>query len=266
MQEKPEELKNALKYGTITLTQDGDNLAAGQYRITEVAAPEGYVAQTGSQVVTVLPNNPAGSVFTFYNTKEDIPGPDPGDGSIRKIDADNPSVGIPGAVIKLTSVKLDEGGSFTSTYTTGEGGYISKEDLDFSKLPTGSYVAEEITPPQGYILSSDVSKVKQAFTWDGEHDISLIFENSSKVKVQLKKVDEAGKPLAGAVFVILRDGKVIGTEETKTDGTITVSNVSEGYYEFREVSAPAGFLVVFGVLNRFDEAAHSSSHPSGSGG
>ena len=79
--------------GTITLTQDGDNLAAGQYRITEVAAPEGYVAQTGSQVVTVLPNNPAGSVFTFYNTKEDIPGPDPGDGSIRKIDADTMSLG-----------------------------------------------------------------------------------------------------------------------------------------------------------------------------
>ena len=227
--------------GTISLTQDADGITAGQYRITEVAAPEGYVAQTGSQVVTVLPDNPAGSVFTFYNTKEDIPGPDPGDGSIRKIDADNPTVGLAGAVIKLTSVKLDDGGSFTSTYTTGDGGYISKEDLDFADLPTGSYVAEEITPPEGYILSSDVSKVKQAFTWDGEHDISLIFENSSKVKVQLKKVDESGNPLAGAIFVVLRDGKVIETKETDAAGTITVSNVSEGYYEFREVSAPAGF-------------------------
>ena len=224
--------------GTITLTKEADNLTAGQYMITEEAVPEGYVAQTASQLVTVLPNGSANSVFTFYN-EPDIP--NGGDGSIRKVDADNPTVGIPGAVIRITSVKLDDGGSFTSEYTTGDGGYISKEDLDFSKLPTGSYIAEEITPPEGYILSSDVSKVKQAFVWDGVHDISLIFENSSKVRVQLKKVDESGQPLAGAIFVILRDGQVIGTEETKADGTITVSNVTEGYYQFREVSAPAGF-------------------------
>ena len=223
--------------GTFTLTAEADGLAAGQYKITEEAAPEGYVAQTASQIVTVLPNSSVSNTFTFYNTTTTMDG----DGSIRKVDADNPTVGIPGAVIRITSVKLDDGGSFTSEYVTKDGGYILKEDLDFSELPTGSYVAEEITPPEGYILSSDVSKVKQPFVWDGEHDISLIFENSSKVKVMLKKVDESGSPLAGAIFVILRDGQVIGTEETQADGTITVSNVTEGYYEFREVHAPAGF-------------------------
>ena len=223
--------------GTITLTSEADGLAAGQYKITEVAAPEGFVAQTESQVVTVLPNGSVANTFTFYN----IPDHEEGDGSIRKVDADNPTVGIPGAVIKITSVKLDDGGSFVSEYITGDGGYIPKEDLDFSKLPKGSYIAEEITPPEGFILSSDVAKVKQPFVWDGEHDVSLVFENSSKVKIQLKKVDESNNPLPGAIFVILRDGQIIGTEETSADGTITVSNVTEGYYEFREVHAPAGF-------------------------
>ena len=226
--------------GTFTLTTEADGLAAGQYKITEETAPEGYVAQTVSQIVTVMPNGSANSVFTFYNEPTTTT-TTPGTGSIRKIDADNPTVGIPGAVIRITSVKLDDGGSFVSEYTTGDGGYIPKEDLDFSKLPTGSYVAEEITPPEGFILSSDVSKVKQPFVWDGEHDISLIFENSSKVKVMLKKVDESGSPLAGAIFIVLRDGQIISTEETGPDGTITVSNVTEGHYEFVEVSAPAGF-------------------------
>ena len=226
--------------GTFTLTAEADDLIAGQYKITEEAAPEGYVAQTTSQVVTVMPNGSANSVFTFYNEPTTTT-TTPGTGSIRKVDADNPTVGIPGAVIRITSVKLDDGGSFVSEYTTGDGGYIPKEDLDFSKLPTGSYVAEEITPPEGFILSSDVSKVKQPFVWDGEHDISLIFENSSKVKVMLKKVDESGSPLAGAIFIVLRDGQIISTEETGPDGTITVSNVTEGHYEFVEVSAPAGF-------------------------
>ena len=224
--------------GTITLTREADDLTAGQYKITEESAPAGYTPQTESQVVTVLPGSAAASTFTFYNTPDATEG---GDGSIRKVDADNPTVGIPGAVIRITSVKLDDGGSFFGEYITGDGGYISKEDLDFSKLPKGSFIAEEITPPQGFILSSDVSKVKQPFVWDGEHDVRLVFENSAKVKVQLVKVDESNAPLPGAVFLILRDGQVIGTEETKADGTITVSNVSEGYYEFREVSAPAGF-------------------------
>ena len=138
--------------------------------------------------------SPTRSCSTTSPTKKE------GDGSIRKIDADNPTVGIPGAVIRITSVKLDDGGSYFGEFVTKDGGYILKEDLDFSKLPTGSYIAEEITPPEGYILSSDVSKVKQPFVWDGEHDISLIFENSSKVKIQLKKVDESSSPLPGAVF------------------------------------------------------------------
>ena len=224
--------------GTITLTQEADDLTSGQYLITEEAVPEGYVAQTESQLVTVLPNGAANSVFTFFNVPDQ---PGGGDGSIRKVNADNPTEGIPGAVIRITSVKLDDGGSFFGEYITKDGGYISKEDLDFSKLPTGAYLAEEITPPEGFILSSDVAKVKQPFVWDGKTDVSLVFENSAKVKVQLKKVDESGQPLAGAIFLVLRDGQVIATEETQADGTITVSHVTEGYYEFREVHAPAGF-------------------------
>ena len=227
--------------GTLTLT-DADGLISGQYLITEEAVPEGYVAQTASQLVTVLPNGAANSEFTFYNEPTTTT-TTPGTGSIRKVNADDPTEGIPGAVIRITSVKLDDGGSFFGEYITKDGGYISKEDLDFSKLPTGAFLAEEITPPEGFVLSSNVSKVKQPFVWDGKTDVSLVFENSAKVKVQLKKVDESGQPLAGAIFVVLRDGQVIATEETQADGTITVSHVTEGYYEFREVSVPAPFDV-----------------------
>lgn len=222
--------------GTITLAGTADKLEAGQYKITETDVPPGYTRQTESQTVTVLPNAQTESTVTFYNKPEGS-----GDGTIRKVNADNPTEGIPGAVIRITSIQLDDGGSFDNTYITEDGGYVPKDKLDFSTLPAGSYLAEEITPPQGYILSSDPAKLRQTFVWDGEHDVSLVFENSAKVKIQLKKVDESGQPLAGAIFVILRDGQIIGTEETQADGTITVSNVVEGYYEFREVHAPEGF-------------------------
>ena len=89
--------------GTITLTKEADNLTAGQYLITEESVPEGYVPQTVSQTVTVLPNSSVANTFTFYNEPSGGGGGG-GEGSIRKVDSDNPTVGIPGAVIRITSV------------------------------------------------------------------------------------------------------------------------------------------------------------------
>ena len=206
--------------GTLTLTE-ADGLTSGQFIITEEAVPEGYVAQTASQLVTVLPNGSANSVFTFYNE----PDRKEGDGSIRKVNADDPTQGIAGAVIKLTSIKLDDGGSFTSTYITKDGGYILKEDLDFSKLPTGSYLAEEITPPEGFILSSDPAKLRQTFVWDGEHDVSLVFENDAKVKVQLQKVDENGAPLGG--HFVRKCPPTLFVKPADSDWIAGIFNISE---------------------------------------
>ncbi len=69
--------------------------------------------------------------------------------------------------------------------------------------------------------------------------MSLIFENDAKVKVKLIKLDDSNNPLPGAVFNILRDGQIVGTEATKEDGSITVTDVEEGMYAFVEVSAPS---------------------------
>ena len=108
-------------------------------------------------------------------------------------------------------------------------------------MPIGSYVAEEVTPPNGYSLSKDAGKVRQEFYWDGKTDVSLVFENDAKVKIQLIKLNDANSPLPGAVFHVLRDGQLIGTEITDASGKIIVPNVTEGMYAFVEVSAPAPY-------------------------
>jgi len=87
--------------------------------------------------------------------------------------------------------------------------------------------AEEITQPEGYSLSPDVSKTKQTFVWDGKTDVALVFENDAKVKIRLIKKDDSDNPLPGAVFNIVKDGQIIGTEATKADGGITVTDVTE---------------------------------------
>ena len=118
------------------------------------------------------------------------------------MDADDPTRGLAGAVIKITGVDND----FTGTYVTGAGGYLT--DVPWKDMPLGSYTAEEVTPPEGYTKSPDVNKTKQTFVWDGKTDVALVFENDAKVKVRLIKLDDSGNPLPGAVFNIVRDGQI----------------------------------------------------------
>ena len=213
--------------GTYTLS----GLDASTYSVVELAAPEGYEIDNAGPQYVALPNGGSNTVTVTFLDSPEITS----EGSIRKVDADNPTKGLAGAVIKIEGTD----NSFVGTYTTGAGGYL--EDVPWDALPIGSFTATEVTPPEGYSLSPDPDKVKQEFYWDGKHDVSLIFENDARVKVKLVKYDDSGNPLPGAVFNIVRDGQIISTEATQADGSITVPNVTEGMYAFVEVSAPAPF-------------------------
>ena len=213
--------------GTYTLSP----LDAGTYAITETAAPDGYAIDNAGPEYVVLPNGTSNSVTVTFTDTPSITAT----GIIRKVDADNPSHGLAGAVIKIIGVD----NNFTGTYTTVSGGALT--DVPWDTMPVGSYVATEVTPPDGYSLSKDASKVRQEFYWDGKTNVSLVFENDAKVKVQLIKLDDSDRPLSGAVFNILKDGQLVGTEATDASGKITVTNVTEGMYTFVEVSAPAPY-------------------------
>ena len=216
--------------GTVTVPQ----LEAGTYAVTELEAPEGYEIDNAGPQYVVLPNGTNKIVTVTFSDTPIITG----EGSIRKVDADDPTKGLAGAVIKVTGVDND----FTGTYVTGTGGYLT--DVPWKDMPLGSFTAEEVTPPEGYTTSPDVSKTKQTFVWDGQTDVALVFENDAKVKVKLIKLDDSDNPLPGAVFNIIKDGQIIGTEATKADGSITVTDVTEGMYAFVEVSAPAPYATL----------------------
>ena len=213
--------------GTYTLS----GLDASTYSVVELEAPEGYEIDNAGPQYVALPNGGSNTVTVTFLDSPEITS----EGSIRKVDADDPTKGLAGAVIKIEGTD----NSFVGTYTTGAGGYL--EDVPWDALPIGSFTATEVTPPEGYSLSPDPDKVKQEFYWDGKNDVALVFENDARVKVKLVKYDDSGDPLPGAVFNIVRDGQIIGTEATQADGSITVPNVTEGMYAFVEVSAPAPF-------------------------
>lgn len=224
---------------TKTLTgvtgQDGTytfkNLKAGTYQVTETEAPEGYQIDNPGPYAVTLPTNGQKTVtVTATDTPITI-----ASGSIRKVDKDRPTMGLAGATIRITGID----NNFTYEGQTVEGGALT--DVPWDTMPVGSYVAEEIGAPEGYILPSPHEK--KEFYWDKKNEVKLVFENDSKVKVQLLKKDESNNPLPGCLFTVIKNGQTLFSAVTDAAGTITVPNVTEGTYWFVEKDAPEGYVV-----------------------
>lgn len=224
---------------TKTLTgvtgQDGTytfkNLKAGTYQVTETEAPEGYQIDNPGPYAVTLPTNGQNTVtVTALDTPITL-----ASGSIRKVDKDRPTMGLAGATIRITGID----NNFTYEGQTVEGGALT--DVPWDTMPVGSYIAEEIGAPEGYILPSPHEK--KEFYWDKKNEVKLVFENDSKVKVQLLKKDESNNPLPGCLFTVIKNGQTLFSAVTDAAGTITVPNVTEGTYWFVEKDAPEGYVV-----------------------
>ena len=213
--------------GTLTFK----DLKAGTYQVTETKAPEGYQIDNPGPYTVTLPTNGQNTVtVTATDTPITL-----ASGSIRKVDKDRPTMGLAGATIRITGID----NNFTYEGQTVEGGALT--DVPWDTMPVGSYVAEEIGAPEGYILPSPHEK--KEFYWDKKNEVKLVFENDSKVKVQLLKKDESNNPLPGCLFTVIKNGQTLFSAVTDAAGTITVPNVTEGTYWFVEKDAPEGYVV-----------------------
>lgn len=206
-------------------------LKAGTYQVTETKAPEDYQIDNPGPYTVTLPTNGQNTVtVTALDTPITL-----ASGSIRKVDKDRPTMGLAGATIRITGID----NNFTYEGQTVEGGALT--DVPWDTMPVGSYVAEEIGAPEGYILPSPHEK--KEFYWDKKNEVKLVFENDSKVKVQLLKKDESNNPLPGCLFTVIKNGQTLFSAVTDAAGTITVPNVTEGTYWFVEKDAPEGYVV-----------------------
>ena len=208
-----------------------EDLKAGTYQVTETKAPEDYQIDNPGPYTVTLPTNGQNTVtVTATDTPITL-----ASGSIRKVDKDRPTMGLAGATIRITGID----NNFTYEGQTVEGGALT--DVPWDTMPVGSYVAEEIGAPEGYILPSPHEK--KEFYWDKKNEVKLVFENDSKVKVQLLKKDESNNPLPGCLFTVIKNGQTLFSAVTDAAGTITVPNVTEGTYWFVEKDAPEGYVV-----------------------
>ena len=204
--------------GTITIP----NLPKDSYIITEIKAAPGYLLESTAQTISVE----YGKTYTLdvYNTK--LSGV-----QILKIDS------VTKAPLKDAQFILyKKSGEIVGRYTTDGAGVIIIDNL-----APGWYKAAEEKAPDGYLIDDTA----QDFEITSGQFVKLVFENKVLASLQIRKVSESdGSPLAAATFEVRKqNGEYVGEYTTGADGSVSIPNVTPGWYVISETKAPKGFIL-----------------------
>lgn len=194
------------------------------WEVTELQAPAGY--HLNEKVFTAeLEENQVVTVTVPDKVKPGL--------IIRKVDA---GTGEPlaGAVFSVTR----SDGSLIGEYISNQNGMVLVENL-----PEGTYIIQEIQPPEGYLL--DGENCKKTVNLSFENSQEVVFRDFAKPKLLIRKIDvDTGEPLEGAVIRVARRGSSEYTEVTTgKDGTALLENLEEDWYQVQEIRSPEGYIL-----------------------
>ena len=156
----------------------------------------------------------------------------------------------PGLIIRKVDAETGEplaGAVFTVTHADGKlvGEFISDANgmVVIENLPEGTYIIEEIQPPEGYLLDGENSKKTVNLSFENNQEV--VFRDFAKPKLLIRKIDvDTGEPLEGAVIRVARRGSSEYTEVTTgKDGTALLENLEEDWYQVQEIRSPEGYIL-----------------------
>lgn len=160
---------------------------------------------------------------------------------IIKVDKDDHSIKLAGAVFKVTSTTDP---TKTWTITTGEDGTATTE-----KLPAGTYTVQEITAPNGYELTTDTYNLTVSAT----SGVIKTIENKKTPTVDIKVKKTWVGAVGGPVTVRLYKDGVASTETVTLDETngwtatftgLLKNDATDGHeiaYTVAEENVPEGY-------------------------
>ncbi len=212
--------------GLITIT---DTLAPGDYYFIETATVAGNIVDTQPIHFTIVDSAddiPAVVTLSRVNHKATV--------TFSKVDkAGKPLVGVEFEL----AVLIDDEYTWLATALSDELGHVT-----FTELVPGTYRILETATLAGYILNTAPIdfEIPEA-SGVTEYILELADFINYQGEVIVDKVDDLGKPLAGAVIIILDEAGNTVKEFVSTTGPVVVTDLAPGLYTLKEVTAPTAY-------------------------
>ena len=208
----------------------------GWYKVTELEAPHGYsIKEPATQECFI--SGGESKVLTFENTPLSAI-------IIRKVDSESGQP-LEGAWFRIRFLggTSGTGGTVIGEYRTSSNGTIV-----VTGLKAGTYVCEEISAPEGYVITDATETVY--LSGKDQDVITVTFGNDKMGSLLIVKKDAVtGVPISDVEFLITdSDGSVIGNANGKyvTDsaGTIRIDGLTPGMTVIvTEVRAKDGYIL-----------------------
>ena len=208
----------------------------GWYKVTELEAPHGYsIKEPATQECFIAGGE--SKVLTFENTPLSAI-------IIRKVDSES-GQSLEGAWFRIRYLggTSGTGGTVVGEYRTSSNGTIV-----VTGLKAGTYICEEISAPDGYVITDAAETVY--LSGKDQDVITVTFGNDKMGSLLIVKKDAVtGVPISDVEFLITdSDGSVIGNANGKyvTDsaGTIRIDGLTPGMTVIaKEVCAKDGYIL-----------------------
>ena len=208
----------------------------GWYKVTELEPASGYAIKEAATQECFISGGES-KVLTFENTPLSTI-------IIRKVDSESGQP-LEGAWFRIRYLggTSGTGGTVIGEYRTSNNGTIV-----VTGLKAGAYVCEEISAPDGYVITDAAETVY--LSGKDQDVITVTFGNDKMGSLLIVKKDAVtGAPISDVEFFITdSDGSVIGTANGKyvTDsaGTIRIDGLTPGMTVIaREVRAKDGYIL-----------------------
>ena len=208
----------------------------GWYKVTELEPASGYAIKEPATQECFISGGES-KVLTFENTPLSAI-------IIRKVDSESGQP-LEGAWFRIRYLggTSGTGGTVIGEYRTSSNGTIV-----VTGLKAGTYVCEEISAPDGYVITDATETVY--LSGKDQDVITVTFGNDKMGSLLIVKKDAVtGAPISDVEFLVTdSDGSVIGTANgryvTDSAGTIRIDGLTPGMTVIaREVRAKDGYIL-----------------------
>ena len=208
----------------------------GWYKVTELEPASGYAIKEAATQECFISGGES-KVLTFENTPLSAI-------IIRKVDSESGQP-LEGAWFRIRYLggTSGTGGTVVGEYKTSSNGSIVA-----TGLKAGTYVCEEISAPDGYVITDATETV---YLSGKDQDVITVTFGNDKMGslLSVKKDAVTGAPISDVEFLVTdSDGSVIGTANgryvTDSAGTIRIDGLTPGMTVIaREVQAKDGYIL-----------------------